>query len=85
MSPIAEHAPFLRVEEAAGLLRISRTSAYELARRWIESDGREGPQPCAWDAPSVSRPPRSSAWRAIAKLMIRDRDALKRPPPPTVT
>jgi hypothetical protein len=42
MSPIAEHGPFLRVEEAAGLLRISRTSAYELARRWIESDGREG-------------------------------------------
>jgi excisionase family DNA binding protein len=42
MSPIAEHGPFLRVEEAARLLRISRTSAYVLARRFLETDGREG-------------------------------------------
>ena len=42
MSLIAEHGPFLRVEEAAQVLRISRTSAYELARRWIESGGRDG-------------------------------------------
>lgn len=42
MSMIAEHGPFLRVGEAAQVLRISRTSAYELARRWLESDGRDG-------------------------------------------
>ncbi len=42
MSMIAEHGPFLRVEEAAQVLQISRTSAYELARRWLESGGRDG-------------------------------------------
>jgi excisionase family DNA binding protein len=42
MSLIAERGPFLRVEEAARVLRISRTSAYELARRWLESGGRDG-------------------------------------------
>jgi excisionase family DNA binding protein len=42
MSMIAEHGAFLRVEEAAQVLRISRTSAYELARRWLESGGRDG-------------------------------------------
>jgi hypothetical protein len=29
-------------EEAARLLRISRTSAYVLARRWLDTDGVEG-------------------------------------------
>ena len=33
---------FLRVEEAARELQISRTAAYELARRWLVSGGREG-------------------------------------------
>jgi excisionase family DNA binding protein len=42
MSMIAEHGAFLRVEEAAQVLRISRTSAYELARRWLDSGGRDG-------------------------------------------
>jgi excisionase family DNA binding protein len=42
MSMIAEHGPFLRVEEAARVLRISRTSAYTLTRRFLETDGREG-------------------------------------------
>lgn len=32
----------LTVEEAASLLRIGRTAAYQLARRWRETDGREG-------------------------------------------
>jgi excisionase family DNA binding protein len=32
----------LTVEEAAKVLRISRGAAYELARRWRESDGRHG-------------------------------------------
>jgi excisionase family DNA binding protein len=42
MSAITENGPFLRVEEAAELLRISRTSAYALARRFLDTDGREG-------------------------------------------
>ena len=33
---------FLTVEEAAVVLRIGRTSAYELARRWLATGGREG-------------------------------------------
>ncbi len=37
-----EHGPFRRVEEAARVLRISRTSAYALARLWLDSDGTEG-------------------------------------------
>lgn len=32
----------LTVEEAAGVLRISRGAAYELARHWRESGGRHG-------------------------------------------
>lgn len=32
----------LTVEEAAAFLRIGRGAAYELARRWRESNGREG-------------------------------------------
>jgi excisionase family DNA binding protein len=39
---ITEHGLFLRVEEAARVLRISRTSAYALTRRFLETDGREG-------------------------------------------
>lgn len=34
--------PFLRVEEAARILRISRSSAYELAHAWLETDGSAG-------------------------------------------
>lgn len=33
---------FLTVEEAARILRIGRTAAYEQTRRFEESDGREG-------------------------------------------
>ncbi len=35
----------LTIEEAAALLRISRGAAYNLARQWWETDGREG-LPC---------------------------------------
>jgi excisionase family DNA binding protein len=43
MASIADqHGPFLRVEEAAELLRISRTSAYALANRWLDTGGAEG-------------------------------------------
>lgn len=33
---------FLTVMQAAELLDISRTTAYEMARRYIATDGREG-------------------------------------------
>jgi len=33
---------FLTVEEAARILRIGRTAAYEQTRRFEETDGREG-------------------------------------------
>jgi excisionase family DNA binding protein len=40
---LADHyGPFMRVEEAARMLRISRTSAYALASQWIDSDGVQG-------------------------------------------
>ena len=41
-SIVDQYGPFLRVEEAARLLRISRTSAYALARRWLDTDGVDG-------------------------------------------
>jgi len=37
-----EAPDFLKVEEAAAILRISRTSAYELARRWELTNGEYG-------------------------------------------
>jgi hypothetical protein len=33
---------FFTIEEAARILRIGRTAAYELARKWRATDGREG-------------------------------------------
>jgi excisionase family DNA binding protein len=39
---INENGPFLRVEEAARVLRISRTSAYALTRRFLDTGGQEG-------------------------------------------
>lgn len=34
--------PFLKVEEAAKILRISRGAAYHLARRWLATNGQTG-------------------------------------------
>ena len=43
MASIAEtYGPFLRVEDAARLLCISRTSAYALANRWLTTGGADG-------------------------------------------
>ncbi len=39
---LAHYPLLLTVEEAAGVLRISRAHAYELARRYEASDGTEG-------------------------------------------
>lgn len=38
----ASSPAFLTVEEAASVLRIGRTAAYLLARRWRDTDGAEG-------------------------------------------
>ncbi|HEV2361183.1 MAG TPA: helix-turn-helix domain-containing protein [Acidimicrobiales bacterium] len=40
--PLQELPDFLTVEEAAEVLRISRTSAYLLTQRWRFTGGREG-------------------------------------------
>lgn len=39
---MAQLPAFLTVEEAASILRIGRTVAYEQTRRYEETDGREG-------------------------------------------
>lgn len=39
---LEELPELLTVEEAAGVLRIGRTLAYELARQWEATDGRDG-------------------------------------------
>ena len=38
----AGEAAFLRVREAALVLGISNSAAYELANAWLETDGRAG-------------------------------------------
>lgn len=39
---MSELPDFLTVEEAAGVLRIGRTAAYEQAKRFEETEGQEG-------------------------------------------
>ncbi len=34
--------PFLKVEEAAKILRISRGAAYQLGRQWLATNGQTG-------------------------------------------
>lgn len=34
--------PFLKVEEAAKILRISRGAAYQLGRQWLATNGQSG-------------------------------------------
>jgi hypothetical protein len=41
-SIVETYGPFLRVEDAAQLLCISRTSAYALANQWLSTNGLEG-------------------------------------------
>ena len=42
MTDATSPRPFLTVQEAAVRLRISRTAAYMLARRWLDTAGQEG-------------------------------------------
>jgi excisionase family DNA binding protein len=70
MSMIGEHGVFLRVEEAAGVLRISRTSAYALTRRFLDTGGREG-LPAVRVGRSVRVP--VAALESMANTTSRDR------------
>jgi hypothetical protein len=43
MSPVRPESPeFFTIEEAARILRVGRTAAYEQARRWRATEGKEG-------------------------------------------
>lgn len=42
VTSLAQFPDLLTVEEAAAVLRIGRASAYEMARAWRASGGREG-------------------------------------------
>jgi excisionase family DNA binding protein len=70
MSTIGEHGAFLRVEEAARVLRISRTSAYALTRRFLDTGGREG-LPAVRVGRSVRVP--VAALEVMANTTSRDR------------
>ncbi len=37
-----ELPPFLRVDQAQALTQLGRSQIYQLMRRWLETDGREG-------------------------------------------
>jgi hypothetical protein len=43
--PAGETPLFYRIEEAAHILRISRSSAYDLANDWLRTEGESG-LPC---------------------------------------
>ncbi len=70
MSTIGELGAFLRVEEAARALRISRTSAYALTRRFLDTGGREG-LPAVRIGRSVRVP--VAALETMANTTSRDR------------
>ena len=70
MSTIGEHGAFLPVEEAARVLRISRTFAYALTRRFLDTGGREG-LPAVRVGRSVRVP--VAALELMANTTARDR------------
>lgn len=72
----------LTVEEAAAVLRIGRGAAYELARRWRESNGREGLPVVPWSQPAGSArgppPVVGGAPGRVRAVTDSDRRALRR-------
>jgi hypothetical protein len=74
---LADYPLLLTVDEAAGVLRISRAHAYELARRYEASDGIEGIP--VLRVGSCLRVPR---WTLVELLgtgrLVRLRDAVER-------
>jgi Helix-turn-helix domain len=72
--------PFLRIEEAARLLRISKSAAYEQANAWIATGGQTG-------LPVVvigrtKRVPRAAMLRMLT-VGAEPSDAVNRPAFPT--
>ena len=62
---MAEAIPdLLTIEEAAAVLRIGRTAAYQLARRYLASGGKEG---------APGRPRRAAAAGAAGRVGEADR------------
>jgi excisionase family DNA binding protein len=61
---------FLRVEEVAGILRISRSAAYELVNAWLATDGETG-LPAVRLGRSL-RIPRAAVERLLAVGVDRD-------------
>ena len=52
MSSITDHGPFLCIEEAVRLFKISRTKAYKEAQQYIETAGKAG-IPAVRDRPGI--------------------------------
>ena len=74
---------FLTVEQAAAIVRIGRTKAYELARRYVATDGSTGCRRSGSASSSASRAPGSSIGTAALSPrplpLRRDRPSLRLP------
>jgi excisionase family DNA binding protein len=70
-----EPRPFLTILEAAELLGVSRTTAYEMARRYLATDGREG-MPVVRLGKRLLRSPRRDfeAWFRCGRPLDPDSD-----------
>lgn len=66
----------LTVEEAAGILRISRNAAYALAREWRATGGRSG-LPCIVLGRCL-RVPRAALFQLLSEPTSTGRDASDR-------
>jgi hypothetical protein len=78
LGSLDEHPLLLTVEEAAGVLRISRSLAYDLARQYEATDGRAGLP--VMRLGSCLRVPRWALAELIATgRVVRLADALENP------
>ena len=66
MSTFTDLGPFLTITEAAALLRLSRSAAYILGRRSLETGGREASRRCASAGRSAFRRWRSTVGQRPA-------------------